>query len=121
MNIYDLPDFAVNLLNKNYTKVGQKAHSRLFHAGTVHWPPYLSTQVLPQHVKDEITRKFERYDEQFKDNKDWPKIKAQITFMNDNDESKLFPQFKEYVEQIDKLRNLSFANIFPEYNKLLGF
>jgi len=119
MNIYDLPDFAVNLLEKNFKKVGQKAHSRLFHAGTVHWPPYLCTQVLPSNVKDKITEKFDSYDHHFTGNKDWPKIKAQIKFMNDVDSSNLFPQFREYTQQIDKLRNLSFSNTFPEYAKLL--
>lgn len=118
LNIYYIPDFANQLLNKNYKKIGVKHHNGLFHAGTVHWPRYLSTQIFPREIKDKIKDKWENCG--LDDIKQWKeKIFNQIDYMYQEDLSNLYPQFLDYVRGLDKIRNTSFKETFPELNEIM--
>ena len=120
LNIFYIPEFANNLLDCNFKKIGMRHHNGLFHAGTVHWPRYLCTQVFPKEIKKQIRDKWESnttlYElPQWKD-----KISQQLNFMDQEDLSELYPQFLDYIQGLDKIRNTSFKDTFIEFYKLLN-
>lgn len=120
LNIFYIPEFANNLLDCNFKKIGMRHHNGLFHAGTVHWPRYLCTQVFPKEIKQQIRDKWESnttlYElPQWKD-----KISQQLNFMDQEDLSELYPQFLDYIQGLDTVRNTSFKDTFIEFYKLLN-
>lgn len=120
LNIFYIPEFANNLLDCNFKKIGMRHHNGLFHAGTVHWPRYLCTQVFPKEIKQQIRDKWEGnttlYElPQWKD-----KISQQLNFMDQEDLSELYPQFLDYIQGLDTVRNTSFKDTFIEFYKLLN-
>ena len=120
LNIFYIPEFANNLLNCNFKKIGMRHHNGLFHAGTVHWPRYLCTQVFPKEIKKQIRDKWESnttlYElPQWKD-----KISQQLNFMDQEDLSELYPQFLDYIQGLDTVRNTSFKDTFTEFYNILG-
>jgi len=119
MNVYYIPEFAENMLKSKFKRVGHLHHSGVFHAGTVHWPRYLSIKVFPKSIKSEIRKKWESFEE-LKYNKQWrEKILSQLDFMDSEDLSDLYPQFIDYRDKLDKIRNTSFKKTFPEFYKVL--
>lgn len=120
LNIFYIPEFANNLLNCNFKKIGMRHHNGLFHAGTVHWPRYLCTQVFPKEIKQQIRDNWESnttlYElPQWKD-----KISQQLNFMDQEDLSELYPQFLDYTQGLDTVRNTSFKDTFTEFYNILG-
>lgn len=120
LNIFYIPEFANNLLDCNFKKIGMRHHNGLFHAGTVHWPRYLCTQVFPKEIKQQIRDNWESnttlYElPQWKD-----KISQQLNFMDQEDLSELYPQFLDYTQGLDTVRNTSFKDTFTEFYNILG-
>jgi organic radical activating enzyme len=119
MNIYNLPEFAIQVLNRGWQKIG-KNNSGLFSVGTVHWPQYMSTRVLSPSVKKEVTTHWSKFTE-LADNPYWTsRITKQLEFMNGSDESSRFPDLLDYIEKLDLLRPFKFGDVYPEYYKLLA-
>lgn len=106
-----------------------------------YWPPQLNVKVLPRHIKEAITRK---YEEEFypwmEENWDkftgvkaagiskeqWlsagyglPRFKGIINFMNSEDWSARLPETKEYLRLLDKMRGASFGETFPLLRELV--
>lgn len=120
LNIFYMPEFANNLLAQNFKKVGVRHHDGLFHAGTVHWPKYLCTQLFPKSIKEAIRKKWESHTDLY-DLKQWKeKISYQLDFMDQSDLSEYYPSFLDYVKGLDKIRKTSFKETFPEFNSLIG-
>lgn len=119
MNIYNTPDFAKKLLEQNYRKISKLHHNGLFHAGTTHWPRYLSTKVLPISVKEKIRNYWESHTDLLEIPQWRDKITNQIDFMFSEDHIEIFPQLLDYIIKLDKLHNTSFTKTFSEYKRIL--
>ena len=100
-----------------------------------YWPPQLNVKVLPQSVKQKITDKYEqeffpwiddnwqkftgvseqKIDKHTFDDAQYGKKRYQglINFMNAEDWSQRLPETREYLQLLDKSRNLDFAKTFP--------
>jgi MoaA/NifB/PqqE/SkfB family radical SAM enzyme len=118
MNIYNLPDFAINIINRKWKKIC-KRNEGLFSIGTTHWPQYMSTRVLPLEVKDKVVEYWNTFDE-LKNNKRWTnRIVQQLDFMNQSDDSQRFPALLDYIDKLDSIRPIQFSNLYKEYYEIL--
>jgi organic radical activating enzyme len=118
MNIYNLPDFAMNIIDRKWKKIC-KRNEGLFAIGTTHWPQYMSTRVLPNIVKEKIVDYWNTFDE-LKNNKRWAtRIVPQLDFMNQLDESHRFPSLLDYIEKLDSIRPIHFSQQYKDYYKIL--
>ena len=110
-NMYYLPEFCQWTAKKKFKKV-QAYYEDLIYTGLVHHPPYLSIQVYPAAVKEKITKNVENllkiYGSKAR------RFQSLVDFMNKKDESRLLPQFKRYVQALDKVRGARFKEVFPE-------
>jgi hypothetical protein len=77
-----LAEFGEWLLAQKFKRIGIKDHNGLFHPGILHYPTYLCCKILPQNVKDLATKKIDRLQEKYPDNKQISNIKNAINFMN---------------------------------------
>ena len=119
INVLYLAEFGEWLLAQKFKRIGIKDHNGLFHPGILHYPTYLCCKILPQNVKDLATKKIDRLQEKYPDNKQISNIKNAINFMNLEDTSHLLPDFKQYIKAIDSMRKTNFSTTFPELQKLL--
>jgi molybdenum cofactor biosynthesis enzyme MoaA len=118
MNIYNLPDFAMHIINRKWKKIC-KRNEGLFSVGTTHWPQYMSTRVLPKEVKEKIVEHWNTFEE-LKINKRWTtRILQQLDFMNQADESQRFPALLDYIDKLDSIRPIQFKNVYEDYYKVL--
>ena len=49
----------------------------------------------------------------------WNRWQAVLDFMDGEDHTHLLPAFKEYIERMDKQRNVDFKTVLPELAHLL--
>jgi pyruvate-formate lyase-activating enzyme len=138
LNIKNLPDLARWKVKQNFKKVnfenvtgGIEAGGGLFNMHLLYIPTFLSIKCLSTADKEEVTQLFlelknwlwtnYRQDDDFwKINPyGWRRWQAVLDFMNSEDQTNLLPAFKEYIEQLDKVRNLDFKTTFPELVHLL--
>jgi organic radical activating enzyme len=118
MNVYSLPDFAMSIIRRGWRKICQR-NDGLFSVGTTHWPQYMSTRVLPKHVKEVITFRWNSYQE-LNDHPRWKnRIISQIDYMNSIDESQLFPALLDYIHGLDSIRPIKFSELYQDYYSLL--
>jgi len=120
LNIYTLPEFATSLLAQGYKKIGRIDSGGLFSVGTVHWPRYLNTQVLPLDVKHKIQEHWNRFSELEKNERWATRIKTQIDYMMANDQSHLFPQLVDYLDSLNEIRPVHYQTVYSEYYQVLG-
>jgi len=119
MNIYYIPDFAQKIINRSWKKICKRNQGLMF-IGTTHWPKYMSTTVLPKHVKDKIIQHWESFTE-LNNNERWKnRIKSQIEYMNSVDESSKFPAFIDYINKLDSIRPIKFAELYADYYRILN-
>jgi hypothetical protein len=115
LNIYYLPEFADWLDSQNYKKIiVRKKHETIFHTGVLWGPNYLSTKILPAHVKESITKKLTDYVESKKDILNVWNFSEMVNLMNSEDNSSLMKEFDEYLLKIDLYRNLNHKKTFEE-------
>ena len=74
--------------------------------GKLHTPAHLRPSVWPELAKSAIVKKLES---SIIDN-----VLAWTNLMQTTDDSNLFTEFKQYVQQHDQYRNTNFAKTFPE-------
>jgi hypothetical protein len=119
LNIFYLPEFADWLDSQNYKKIiVRKKHETIFHTGVLWGPNYLSTKILPKHVKEVITKKLTDYVELKKDVLNVWNFSEMVNLMNSEDNSSLMKEFDEYLTKIDLYRNLNHKKTFDELFKL---
>jgi hypothetical protein len=119
LNIFYLPEFADWLIKQNYKKIiVHRDYDPIFHTGVLWGPNYLSTKVLPQHVKEIITKKLTDYVEEKKGTVNVSNFLQMVSLMNSEDNSSILNQFDEYLERIDKYRKLEHKVTFEELIKL---
>jgi len=115
LNIFYLPEFADWLESQNYKKIMvKKKHDTIFHTGVLWGPHYLSTKILPKHVKEIITKKLTDYVESKKDILNVWNFLEMVNLMNSEDNSSLMKEFDEYLIKMDLYRNLNHKQTFEE-------
>lgn len=118
MNIFHLPDFCQNVMNSGWKKVCVRGQG-VFSVGTVHWPRYMSTRVLPREIKELVVQHWNTFAE-LRENKLWvSRVLPQLEFMFSADESNLFPDLLDYIEKLDTIRPVKFREVYSDYYKLL--
>lgn len=118
LNIYYLPELAEWIEQQNF-KVINKGFTGYFHPGIVHYPPYLSTQVLPDEFKDKVAEKildFER-----RSLKPSNKLEGVINLMKAKNESQKMPTLREYLLRLDENRSVKFSQACTEISPYFGF
>jgi len=133
LNIKHLPDFARWKIKQNFKKInfenvtgGIQAGGGIFNMHLLYIPTFLDIRCLPQEDKAEVRKSFAefatwlhenyRQDEDFwkKNPYGWRRWQAVLEFMDSADNSHLLPALKEYLAELDKVRNTKFSTFFPE-------
>jgi hypothetical protein len=144
LNVPYIPEFVKWKVNQGFKKI----NAWPFGAGGInmhfaYWPPQLNVKVLPQHIKKQITDKYENeFYPWIEDN--WDKFtgvseagitkeqflaadyglkrfKGIINFMNSEDWSQRLPETREYLQLINKQRgwDTQFLEVFPIFKDIL--
>jgi len=94
-------------------------------------PTFLSARILPKEDKDKIRIMFIEFKQWLWDNYrqddafwidnpyGWKRWEAILRFIETEDHSHLLPDFKEYVNNLDRIRNTNSKDVFPELSHLL--
>ena len=142
LNIHYIPDFLKWKLQHGFKKTNMWP----FGAGGinyhfVYWPGHLNVKILPDEFLDKTEAKYEEFIEWWKDNwelgvpswhkgkvdyKTWEsanygisRLRGMISFARSEDWSRRLPEFREYINKLDKLRGTDFRATFPEMAYLL--
>lgn len=115
-NIFYFDEFLNWLMSKRFSKV-HAYYDDLVHTEVVHHPYFLSCQVLPPHVKQIVSQKFEHIYKKFPTKTN--RFRTIVDFMNGEDKSEQLYVFKDYVQALDKARGTNFSSTFPELDELL--
>jgi sulfatase maturation enzyme AslB (radical SAM superfamily) len=102
-NVAHLPEFAQWMLSQNFNKVGKHTDGGIFFASVLHWPKYLSIQVLPPELKQSVTIDIVEFVRRYKNNPGVRRLMSVVDFMNARDESFLWDKAKEYFSKLDSL------------------
>lgn len=144
LNIYYLPDFVKWKIEQNFKKINLwPLGAGMINYHFVYHPPHLNVKVLPNWFKQMCTAKFDTFIEWLEEN--WEKcdgvtesqtrkdewlhaaygvrrLKGMISFMNSGDWSReRMPEFIEYIEKMDAIRDTNFREVFPEMAPLLDW
>lgn len=104
-NIAHLPAFAQWMLDSKFKKIGHASDSGIYFASLLHWPKYLSIQVLPAEVKKRCTENLLCFIDKNLPNPAIARLKGVVDFMNASDESHLWDKAQEYFEALDALKS----------------
>ena len=119
MNIFYLPEFLSWISDKGFKKVHSlNFYDSVIHTEVVHGPLFLSCQIIPPLIKDIIVKKYQNVFDKY--GKKAERLSSILNFMNQRDESRWLPVFKDYIETLDKIRDTNFSNPFSEYSELLN-
>lgn len=138
LNIKHLPEFAKWKIQQNFKKInfenvtgGIEAGGGIFNMHLLYIPTFLSIKCLPPNDKAEVRRLFGELatwlHENYRQDKDywkdnpygWKRWQAVLDFMDSEDHTHLLPGFKEYITEMDSIRNTSMKDVFPELAHLL--
>lgn len=79
------------------------------------YPEILCVTVLPKHIKQRITTKFEDYQKTSTNIKIVNALEYIKNLMNSKDDSHLLPELKTYLEGTDKYRDQDFYKSYPHF------
>jgi organic radical activating enzyme len=138
LNIKHLPEFIKWKLTSNFKKINKQVNASGYQqagglVGThLLWlPTWLSARVLPKEDKEKVHELFVELKtwlwENYSQDKDfwevnpwgWQKIQGLLDWMDAKDTSNLIPDFKEYINSLDKVRGTNAKEVFPELSHLL--
>lgn len=140
LNIYYIPDFIEWKLKQGFTKINPFPFGAgLINMHFVYHPGHLNVKMLPQWFKDETKEKYENFYKWLENNWDmavnyrddvdyerWrydgygiKRLQGIINFMMSGDWSNRIPEFQEYIQKMDELRETSFESTFPEMKKIM--
>ena len=136
-NIKHIIDFAKWKIQQNYKKInkftvsGHEAGGGIINMHMLYIPTFLSARILPNKDKVQLRKDFlefkdwlwenYRQDDYFwKENPaGWNRWEGILKFVEAEDHTQLLPDFKEYVSNLDSIRNTDATSIFPELRHLL--
>lgn len=136
-NIKHIVDFAKWKIQQNFKKINKfkvaeyEAGGGILNMHMLYIPTFLSARILPKEdkeivkqqlveFKDWLWNNYRQDDDFWKHNPNgWNRWESILKFVEAEDHSHLLPDFKEYVNNLDKIRNTDAKNIFPELGHLL--
>lgn len=98
LNVFDLPVFAQWLLDQKFTKIGQH-DGGIFFSSLLHYPDYLTVQVLPEEAKADATARIRRLIDKYPTNKGVLRMQSVIDYMNSSDQSELLELTVDFLEK----------------------
>lgn len=137
LNVKHIVDFAKWKLSQGFKKINKFKMDEFETGGgiiSLHLlfiPTFLSARILPKKDKEEIRYQFLEFKQWLWDNYrqddnfwkvnpyGWARWEGILKFIDSEDHSHLLPDFKEYVKNLDSIRNLSAAEYFPELTHIL--
>jgi len=136
-NIKHIIDFAKWKLSMGFKKINKfsldeyEIGGGIINLHLLYIPTFLSARILPQKDKEEIAQAFSDFKQWLWDNytqddnfwKDnpygWKRWEGILRFIQAEDHTHLLPDFKEYVVNLDAIRNLTAKEVFPELANIL--
>jgi len=135
-NIKHIVDFAKWKLAQNFKKINKfkmdeyEAGGGIINLHLLYIPTFLSARILPKSDKEEVRQQFMDFKQWLWDNYTqddsfwktnpygWQRWEAILRFVEAEDHTHLLPDFKEYVNNLDKIRSTDAKSIFPEIKHL---
>ena len=135
-NIKHIVDFAKWKLNQNYKKINKfkldefETGGGIINLHLLYIPTFLSARILPKEDKEIVKQQFLEFKKWLwnnytKDNNfwnenpyGWRRWEAILKFVEAEDHTHLLPDFKDYVTNLDSIRNTDVKQIFPELSHL---
>ena len=121
MNVYHLPDFHEDWVNKGLLKVGQMRINNLLD------PDYFCMQVLPKTFKDKITAKWEQHihwvqnHPQYDSGQNFVRsAEGMLNFLHSEDRSDLLEKTIHQLEEWDPIRHEDWRVAIPELAEALA-
>jgi len=132
INAEHLTDFARWMIQQNYKKVNKhylgdyQAGGGIFSMHLLFIPTFLSARILTKAQKDRVRVKFAEFKQWLWDNYTqdpafwkhnpygWKRWEGILKFIDAEDHSHMMPDFIEYFENLDSIRNTDFKTTFPE-------
>lgn len=136
-NIKHIIDFAKWKVQQGFKKInkftmaGHEVGGGLLNMHMLYIPTFLSARILPKEDKDQLVKDFAEFKQWLWDNytqsdsfwkenpNGWNRWESILKFVLAEDHSHLLPDFKEYVDNLDSIRNTSAKDIFPELGNIL--
>lgn len=137
LNIKHIIDFAKWKLNQGFKKINKfsldeyETGGGIINLHLLYIPTFLSARILPQADKEEIVQQFAefkkwlwdnyRQDDNFWKNNPygWKRWEGILKFIMAEDHTHLLPDFKEYITNLDVIRNTDSKAVFPELLSIL--
>lgn len=136
-NVQHIIEFAKWKINQNYKKINKFKIDKYIAGGGIlnmhmlYIPTFLSARILPKRLKLKLRQDlldfkkwlWENYtqDDSFwnENPNGWKRWESILNFVEAEDHSHLLPDFVDYVENLDKIRNTNYKAIFPELGNLI--
>lgn len=137
LNIKNIVNFAKWKLSQNFKKINKfkldafESGGGIINMHLVYIPTFLSARILPKEDKEEIRQQFMEFKEWLWNNYrqddnfwhvnpyGWKRYEAILKFVEAQDHSHLLPDFKEYINNLDRIRGTNAKEVFPELAHLL--
>jgi molybdenum cofactor biosynthesis enzyme MoaA len=134
LNVMHIPDFVKWKMNKNFKKINMDTMQDFIGIHFLHSPEFLSIQVLPSDMKEQVRQKFNELHQWVIDNshkfkdfssvekskdrlKRYKRFRALISHMDSKDRSSEWPRALEYLDAMDKIRGTSWKEVLKEYDR----
>ena len=137
LNIKHIIDFAKWKLSQGFKKINKfklddyETGGGIINLHLLYIPTFLSARILPVEDKQKIVQQFAEFKEWLWNNYTqddnfwnvnpygWKRWEAILKFVMAEDHSNLLPDFKEYMHNLDDIRDLDSKQVFPELGHLL--
>lgn len=137
LNIKHIIDFAKWKLSQNFKKINKfklddyETGGGIINLHLLYIPTFMSARILPMRDKLEIEQQFIEFKEWLWNNYrqddnfwidnpyGWRRWEGILKFVMAENHEHLLPDFKEYINNLDKIRSLNAKEIFPEISHLL--
>jgi MoaA/NifB/PqqE/SkfB family radical SAM enzyme len=129
-NILHLPGFHREMVEKRHLEINQ------IYLNILHTPGFYNVKILPEQLKQQATAKINDHiswllrhesparvknkEYSIEDNNFIEQWHACINFMNSESRTHLLPEFVEYTQKLDNLRNEKCLDVFPELEPIFN-
>jgi len=110
MNVFHIPDFYYNWIEKGFLIPGN------MHFNILQVSDFYSIQCLPKKLKEKVEKLYYQVFCIKEDRKYW--YDQVIEYMNHEDKSELLPNFLHYTKRLDLIRKENFFSTFPELKEI---
>ena len=136
LNIKHIVDFAKWKLSQGFKKINKftldeyQTGGGIINLHLLYIPTFLSARILPKEDKEQVRKQFEDFKQWLWENYTqddnfwntnpygWKRWEAILKFVEAEDHTHLLPDFIDYINNLDQVRNTKFSIIFPELSHL---